>query len=100
MIVSFINFYKSTEHEFILDLLLFIFVGYPLLLGTVSSPILISIAIFTYLTRTTAISKIPLNTTLHESIFQPTIQYGPVKLILPVLKEELIDELQIQDLDV
>ena len=56
------------------------------------SPFLLVIGGVSYIARMSNISRIPSNTSLYEAITLPTIQYGPLKIILPVIEEEILDE--------
>ncbi len=56
------------------------------------SPILFSIAGMSYIARMSNISRIPSNTSLYDAITLPTIQYGPLKIIFPVIEEEIFEE--------
>lgn len=56
------------------------------------SPVLFTIAGMSYIARMSNISRIPSNSSLYDAIMLPTIQYGPLKIILPVLEEEIFEE--------
>ncbi len=81
-----------------IDTFQYILVG-NLVTGAIISPILILIALFAYLTKGSALDRIPINTTLYESIVNPTIQYGPIRLILPVMGEDIVEEVQLVDIN-
>lgn len=55
-------------------------------------PLLITIGGVSYIARMTNISRIPSNCSLHDAITLPTIQYGQLKIILPVIEEETFEE--------
>ncbi len=55
------------------------------------SPILLFIAFGAYFVHLSRLSNIPKNTTLYECINSPTIQYGPIKVIIPIMDEESDD---------
>ncbi|MHA2203915.1 MAG: hypothetical protein ACW991_09515 [Candidatus Hodarchaeales archaeon] len=59
------------------------------------SPILFTIAGMSYIARMSKISRIPSNTSLYDAITLPTIQYGPLKIIFPVLEDERFEENEI-----
>jgi hypothetical protein len=56
------------------------------------SPVLFTIAGMSYIARMSNISRIPSHSSLYDAITLPTIQYGPLKIILPVIEEETFDE--------
>ncbi|UCG02085.1 MAG: hypothetical protein JSW11_21140 [Candidatus Heimdallarchaeota archaeon] len=56
------------------------------------SPVLVTIAGVSYIARMSNISRIPSNSSLYDVITLPTIQYGPLKIILPVIEEETLEE--------
>lgn len=53
-------------------------------------PLLMIIGGFSYITRMSDISRIPSTSSVYDAITLPTIQYGPIKVILPVVEEEEI----------
>jgi len=54
----------------------------------ISSPFILVIAGIEYFLRQTNLTNIPKDTTLYEAITQPTMMYGPMKMILSKLNEE------------
>ncbi len=55
------------------------------------SPLLLFIAFCAYFVHLSKLSNIPKDTTLYECINSPTIQYGPIKVIIPIIDEESDD---------
>ncbi len=55
-------------------------------------PLLMIIGSLSYIARMSNISRIPSNSTLYEAIMLTTIQYGPLKIIMPDMDEEEIIE--------
>ncbi len=72
-----------SEYNSILSVFMFI-IGAQFIIG----PILIWIALGAYFVRLCDLSKVPKDTTLYECITSPTLQYGPLKVIIPVISEE------------
>ncbi|UCG02086.1 MAG: hypothetical protein JSW11_21145 [Candidatus Heimdallarchaeota archaeon] len=62
-------------------------------------PVLMVVGIFAYIIRMTNISRIPLNSSLYDVITLPTIQYGPLKIIFPVIEEETLEENEVSKKD-
>ncbi|MFX0015745.1 MAG: hypothetical protein ACFFB2_01280 [Promethearchaeota archaeon] len=59
------------------------------------SPVLFIVEGFSYFYQMANISRIPPTSSLYDAIMSPTIQYGPLKINLPVFgEEELIKENQ------
>ena len=55
-------------------------------------PLLMIIGSLSYIARMSNISRIPSNSSLYEAIMLTTIQYGPLKIIMPDMDEEEIIE--------
>ncbi len=55
-------------------------------------PLLMIIGSLSYISRMSNISRIPSNSSLYEAIMLTTIQYGPLKIIMPDMDEEEIIE--------
>ncbi len=55
-------------------------------------PVLIVIGAFAYVIQMSDISRIPPNSSLYDAITLPTVQYGPLKIIFPVIEEEIFEE--------
>lgn len=79
-------FYNPTEFLKITpqDILLF--------MSFVWGPLLMIIGLSSYITRMLNLSRIPLNSSLYDAIMLPTIQYGQLKIFLPVIEEEDISD--------
>ncbi|MFW9904266.1 MAG: hypothetical protein ACFFFH_08050 [Candidatus Thorarchaeota archaeon] len=52
------------------------------------SPVLIIIGGVSYIARISNLSRIPINSSIFDAITLPTIQYGPIKIIFPIEREE------------
>ncbi|MFX0123421.1 MAG: hypothetical protein ACFFAE_07250 [Candidatus Hodarchaeota archaeon] len=59
------------------------------------SPVLVTIGGVSYIARMSDISRIPPNSSLYDAITLPTMQYGPLKIIFPEIKEETFEENEI-----
>ncbi|MHA1970109.1 MAG: hypothetical protein ACW964_20235 [Candidatus Hodarchaeales archaeon] len=99
LILLYISYISSVEKNFVAATIEFVFIGVPVVFGTLTGLVLISIAAFAYITRMSNPSCIPQNSSIYESITRPTIQYGPLKLIMPVMEEEIVEEVQIVEID-
>ena len=51
-------------------------------------PILLVISLIAYIEQMSHLSKISINSSLYEAIINPTIQKGPIKVILPFTDKE------------
>ena len=97
-LIFYINYIRYGEEGILIDTFQYILVG-EITTGIIIGPILLLIASYAYLTKASALARIPRNTTLYESITQPTIQYGPLRLIMPVWEDEIVDEMKIVEID-
>jgi hypothetical protein len=88
------NFFVGTA-EFV-----FYVLKEQLIFGSFLGLILISfITSFSYITRMSILSRIPKNSSIYESITQSTIQYGPLKIILPELEKGTLEEFHVIEID-
>ncbi|MHA2203916.1 MAG: hypothetical protein ACW991_09520 [Candidatus Hodarchaeales archaeon] len=80
--------YDSTVwlNEFFSPMIIFV------VLSFLWGPVLMVIGAFTYITHMSNISRIPPNSSLYDAITLPTVQYGPLKIIFPVIEEEIFEE--------
>ena len=96
--LHYIDYIRFGKEGILIDTFQYILVG-NLVTGVIISPILLLIASFAYLTKVSALARIPQNTTLYESIMHPTIQYGPLRLIMPMIEEEIVEEFQMVEIE-
>ena len=99
MVMSYVFYISNTENDIILSTIEYFFIGKPVLFGTLGVPVFFLISVFYYFIRLSDLSRIPHNTTLYEAITHPTIQYGPIKIILPELGEVPSHKLHIIEVD-
>ncbi len=96
--LTYISYISSVNNNFFVGTAEFIFyiIHEQLMFGTILGIILISfVTAFSYFSRMSSLSRIPINSSMYESITQSTIQYGPLKIILPELEDETLDELHV-----
>ncbi|MFX1282454.1 MAG: hypothetical protein ACFFB5_02320 [Promethearchaeota archaeon] len=80
-------FYNPTEFLKITPGFIFIIICF------LWGPLLIVIGGSSYIARMSTLSRIPTSSSLYDAIVLPTIQYGPLKIILPVIDEaNLVEE--------
>ena len=99
LILIYLSYITSVEKNFVAATIEFVFIGIPVVFGTLTGLLLISFASFAYIMRMSNLSRIPRKTSIYESITHPTIQYGPLKLIMPVMEEEIVEEFQIVEIE-
>ena len=99
MILVYISWISNTEKSFLVATNEFVLIGIPVIFGTLTGMVLISIASFAYITRMSNLSRIPRKSSIYESITHPTIHYGPLKLIMPLMEEEIVEEFQMVDIE-
>jgi len=99
MIISYVLYISNTKNDLIQSTIEYYFIGKPVLFGTLGVPVFFLISVFYYSIRLSDLSRIPHNTTLYEAITHPTIQYGPIKIILPELGEVPSHKLHIIEVD-
>ena len=99
MVMSYVFYISNTENDIILSTIEYFFIGKLVLFGILGLPIFLLISVCYYFIRLSDLSHIPHNTTLYEAITQSTVQYGPIKIILPELGEVPLHELHIIEVD-
>ncbi len=87
LFVLFFTITPPSEYNSFISVFMFI-IGVQFIIG----PFLLFIALGAYFVRLCDLSKVPKDTTLYKCITSPTLQYGPLKVIIPVIIEELIDD--------
>lgn len=78
----------NMDNSLLIELLYIYSVGSGFFIG----PFLFLAGALAYFLQMLDISMIPPNSSLYDAIMSPTIQEGPVKIILPVLDEEMLLE--------
>lgn len=99
MIISYVLYISNTKNDLIQSTIEYYFIGKLVLFGTLGVPVFFLISVFYYFIRCSDLSRIPHNTTLYEAITHPTIQYGPIKIILPELDQVPSPEFHIVEVD-
>jgi len=99
MVMSYVFYISNTENDIILSTIEYYFIGKPVLFGILGVPIFFLISACYYFIRLSDLSRIPHNTTFYEVITQSTVQYGPIKIILPKLGEVPSHKLHIIEVD-
>ncbi|NHJ00901.1 MAG: hypothetical protein EAX86_02110 [Candidatus Heimdallarchaeota archaeon] len=72
--------------SYLLNLILTLLISYPLLFIYLSPIFLCFVLLFQIFSFD--LKKIPMKTTLYESIFLPTLYYGSIKVIIPHFEQE------------
>lgn len=98
LILIYLTYITSVEKNFVSATIEFV-IGFQVIFGALTGLFLISFAPFAYIMRMSNLSRIPRKTSIYESITHPTIQYGPLKLIMPVMEEEIVEEFQIVEIE-
>lgn len=75
-----------SEYNSTLSVFMFI-IGAQFIIG----PILICIALVAYFVRLCDLSQVPKDTTLYECVTSSTIQYGPLKIVIPIVSNDFND---------
>lgn len=76
------------DNSLLFELLYIYSVGSGLFIGS----FLFLAGVLGYFLQMLDISRIPLNSSLYDAIMSPTIQEGPIKIILPALDKEMLQK--------
>ena len=98
LILIFFTYISNIEKNFV-DATIEFVLGFQVIVGTLTGILLILLAAFAYVMRYSDLSRIPQKSSIYESITHTTIQYGPLKLIMPLMEEEIIEELQMVEIE-
>ncbi len=98
MILLYVPYISNVEKNFV-DATIEFVLGFQVIFGTLIGIFLLLFSAFAYVMHNSDLSRIPRKTSIYESITHPTIQYGPLKLIMPVMEEEIVEEFEMVEIE-